>query len=163
MRDSLEWLVKDEMAMSGFGQNLAETLLPRDFVLLEGELGAGKTFLVRAAARALGVTESEPVTSPTFGLVHEYQGSYSIVHSDLYRVGRAEELDELGLPELLESDAISFVEWGRDFLDSLRSPDLCIEISFTAPEARRVCVSAGTPRGAQILGALSVALEPGTC
>jgi len=99
-------------------RRLALALESGDVVFLEGTLGAGKTFFVRAACRALGVPSRVPIQSPTFALVHEHEGRSRIVHADLYRLGDASELDELGLGELLEG-AVGFVEWGLRFGDAL--------------------------------------------
>lgn len=89
--------------------------LPR-LVLLTGEMGAGKTTLVRGMARAIGAPEDE-VSSPTFTLLHTYRGpKYTIHHLDLYRLEREEELLQLGLEELeSEPDALVLVEWGEKF------------------------------------------------
>lgn len=91
------------------GAKLATTLAPGDVVLIEGELGAGKTTLVRGAARALGVTG--PVTSPTFTIGQRYPAPVPIAHVDLFRVpGLAGEDPDL-LADYLRDDTISFVEW----------------------------------------------------
>ena len=91
------------------GAELAAALAPGDVVLIEGELGAGKTTLVRGAARALGVTG--PVTSPTFTIGQRYPAPVPIAHVDLFRVpGLAGEDPDL-LADYLRDDTISFVEW----------------------------------------------------
>jgi tRNA threonylcarbamoyladenosine biosynthesis protein TsaE len=91
------------------GARMAGELAPGDVVLIEGELGAGKTTLVRGAARALGVTD--PVTSPTFTIGQRYPGPVPVAHIDLYRVpGLAGEDPDL-LADYLRSDTIAFVEW----------------------------------------------------
>jgi tRNA threonylcarbamoyladenosine biosynthesis protein TsaE len=91
------------------GADLAATLRPGDVVLIEGELGAGKTTFVRGAARALGVTS--PVTSPTFTIGQRYQAPTPIAHLDLYRIGSlADEEPEL-LADYLGQETIGFVEW----------------------------------------------------
>lgn len=91
------------------GADLAPSLRPGDVVLIEGELGAGKTTFVRGAARALGVTG--PVTSPTFTIGQRYQAPVTVAHLDLYRIGAlADEEPEL-LADYLGPDAIGFVEW----------------------------------------------------
>jgi tRNA threonylcarbamoyladenosine biosynthesis protein TsaE len=92
-----------------FGAELAATLAPGDVVLVEGELGAGKTTLVRGAARALGVTA--PVTSPTFTIGQRYPGAVAVSHLDLFRLADLE-LEEPGLlSDYLGTDTIAFVEW----------------------------------------------------
>ncbi len=91
------------------GAKLAAALAPGDVVLIEGELGAGKTTLVRGAARALGVTA--PVTSPTFTIGQRYPAPVPVAHVDLFRIpGLAGEEPDL-LADYLRDDTISFVEW----------------------------------------------------
>jgi tRNA threonylcarbamoyladenosine biosynthesis protein TsaE len=93
----------------GFGHELARTLVPGDVVLVEGELGAGKTTFVRGAVRALGVTRA--VTSPTFTIGQRYRGSVPVAHLDLFRVGDLETEDPDLLAEYVRPDTIAFVEW----------------------------------------------------
>jgi len=94
------------------GQALALALQPGDTVLLVGDLGMGKTVFARGLAIGLGV-EPAQVRSPSFTLVNRYPGRLSVYHIDLYRVERAEDLDELGLDEILEGDGVSVVEWAE--------------------------------------------------
>ena len=100
------------------GERVSEMLLPTPkLVVLRGELGAGKTTLVKGIAAALGAAQAEDVTSPTFTLVHEYTGpSVRIYHLDLYRLETERELLTLGLDEMTDaSDALVLVEWGEKF------------------------------------------------
>lgn len=93
-----------------WGERLGTLLLPGDIVLLEGLLGAGKTCLARGIARSLGV--ADPVTSPTFTLINEYEGTRApVFHCDLYRLESEAELANLGLDEVFYDDGISIVEW----------------------------------------------------
>jgi tRNA threonylcarbamoyladenosine biosynthesis protein TsaE len=94
------------------GERLAERLCPGDTVLLSGSLGAGKTAFVRGVARGLGVDPAE-VRSPTFTLVNIYPGRFPVYHIDLYRIDRREELSELGLEEMIDSDGVALVEWAE--------------------------------------------------
>lgn len=90
---------------------LAEMAKPGDMFVLIGEMGAGKTFFAQQFGAALGVTE--PITSPTFNLLHNYQGGrLPMHHADLYRLERTGELADLGIAELIESGGIALVEWG---------------------------------------------------
>jgi tRNA threonylcarbamoyladenosine biosynthesis protein TsaE len=93
------------------GAALAPTLVPGDVVSLSGDLGAGKTVFVQGVAMALGVKGR--VTSPTFTLVHEYNGRYRIVHIDVYRLDSWQEVFELGFEELFDPEGIMLVEWGE--------------------------------------------------
>lgn len=112
---------------------LARTLAPLlavgDLLVLEGELGAGKTFFVRALCRALGVPSSIPITSPTFSLVHELAGRVPIVHADLYRLGDPDELRHLGLRERRD-DAILLVEWGAGHEEALGGGALHLSLDY---------------------------------
>ncbi|HVM42064.1 MAG TPA: tRNA (adenosine(37)-N6)-threonylcarbamoyltransferase complex ATPase subunit type 1 TsaE [Gemmatimonadales bacterium] len=103
----------DEAALERFGAELAGRLRPPPpvVVAIGGELGTGKTTLVRAIARALGVRE--PVTSPTFALVHRYAGTgVTIYHVDAYRLRRAADAADLGLDDMLaEPDSVVLIEW----------------------------------------------------
>lgn len=93
------------------GASLAPLLIPGDVVSLSGDLGAGKTAFVQGVASALGVAER--VTSPSFVIVHHYEGAYPIVHMDVYRLNSFQEVLDLGFEELLDPEAILFVEWGE--------------------------------------------------
>jgi len=100
------------------GERIAEILLPAPkLVVLRGEVGAGKTTLVKGIAAALGAADEEDVTSPTFTLVHEYAGpKVRVYHLDLYRLETERELATLGIDEMAEEpDALVLVEWGERF------------------------------------------------
>jgi tRNA threonylcarbamoyladenosine biosynthesis protein TsaE len=135
------------------GAALGGVLAPGDLLLLEGDLGAGKTFLVRAIARALGVPSALRVTSPTFALVHEHAGSVPIVHADLYRLGAPDELIELGLVERIGGDAVVLVEWGARFAEELGGQGLWVQLSLAA-HGRSARVEARGARGEALLTGL---------
>ncbi len=99
------------------GATLAEILKPPMLVILRGEVGAGKTTLVKGIAAALGAAVEEDVTSPTFTLVHEYENErVHLFHLDLYRLETEEQIAVLGLDEMLaEPNALVLVEWGERF------------------------------------------------
>src|SRR6202045_351938 len=99
-----------------FGRTLGELLAPPKLVLLRGDLGAGKTTLVKGIAAAFEAAAEEDVTSPTFTLVHEYRGPRAnLYHIDLYRIDTQRELETLGLDDLREQNSILLVEWGEKF------------------------------------------------
>jgi tRNA threonylcarbamoyladenosine biosynthesis protein TsaE len=99
-----------------FGRKLAAELSPPLIVLLRGDLGVGKTTLVKGIAEGFEAARAEDVTSPTFTLVHEYLGPLvTLYHIDLYRIDTARELETLGLDDLLAPNCILLVEWGEKF------------------------------------------------
>ncbi|MFZ9401866.1 MAG: tRNA (adenosine(37)-N6)-threonylcarbamoyltransferase complex ATPase subunit type 1 TsaE [Ilumatobacteraceae bacterium] len=118
---------------------IAAELRPRDVLLLTGDLGAGKTTFTKALCTALGVTDA--VTSPTFTLVHEYVGGrLTVVHSDLYRLERTGELDDLGLDDARRRGAVLVVEWGDLVLDAFDDA-LVIAFAHAGGDARSITVS----------------------
>lgn len=127
----------DEDATGRLARAIAGALRVGDLVLLEGPLGAGKTFFVREVARALGVPDEVAITSPTFALVHEYpEATPPLVHADLYRLSDPFELDDLGLRDRLD-DAIVMIEWGERFVDALGDPALIVRLALGAGESVR--------------------------
>ena len=113
-----------------FGRTLAELLEPPKLVLLRGDLGAGKTTLVKGIAAAFQAAAEEDVTSPTFTLVHEYRGPRAnLYHIDLYRVDTPRELETLGLDDLRSENSVLLIEWGEKFprLQRERDVEICLE------------------------------------
>ncbi len=133
------------------GAELAADLQPGDVVLVRGELGAGKTTLVRGAARALGVID--PVTSPTFGIGHRYRGSeVTVAHLDLYRLAGLEHEAPGLLEDYLTADSIAFVEWPEEGSPALEEARAQVTITHGGGDLRRIEVleahelEAGVPR-----------------
>jgi tRNA threonylcarbamoyladenosine biosynthesis protein TsaE len=141
-------------ATQRLGKALAACLRAGDLVVLEGDLGAGKTFLVRAVARALGVPAEIAITSPTFTLVNEYVTEVPLLHSDLYRLGDADELTELGLTERIGHDAIVLVEWGERFCSALGGEGLWLWLAY-AEQGRSARLEARGDRGEALLSRLA--------
>jgi len=120
----MERFLADDAATAAFGAELAASLVPGDIVVLNGDLGAGKTALARAVIRTLVGDASMDVPSPTFALVQPYDApSGPVLHADLYRLGDPREVDELGL--LDNPAAIVLVEWAS------RAPELEAAASMT--------------------------------
>jgi tRNA threonylcarbamoyladenosine biosynthesis protein TsaE len=119
------------------GARVAERLRPGDVVLLSGDLGAGKTTLIRGACRALGV--SGPVTSPTFTIGQRYQGGrLPISHLDLYRLESLEDEDPALLDDYLRPDGVAFVEWPGAGEGRLGRPALEVRLAHVGEESRRI-------------------------
>jgi tRNA threonylcarbamoyladenosine biosynthesis protein TsaE len=125
-----------------FGRTLAEMLAPPKLVLLRGDLGAGKTTLVKGIAAAFEAAQEEDVTSPTFTLIHEYRGPHAnLYHIDLYRIDTQRELDTLALDDLRSENSILLIEWGEKFARFVRERDVEIALERTGESARRIVVS----------------------
>jgi len=141
------------------GRVLAQMLGPGDLLVLEGGLGAGKTCLVQSIVHALGVPESQPVTSPTFEILHEFQGRLPIVHADLYRLDPSEPLEELGLLARIGADAVVLIEWGERFADQLGSGGVRVELSLGHGTERRCALHARGDSGYGLLQRLKTQLS----
>ncbi len=122
------------------GETLSELLRPPKLILLRGDLGAGKTTLVKGLAASLGAADLETVTSPTFTLLHEYKGhKVRIFHLDLYRIETEAELEGIGLWEIADaSDVLILVEWGERFAALLARADGEIAITPGENETERL-------------------------
>jgi tRNA threonylcarbamoyladenosine biosynthesis protein TsaE len=139
--DSLDLLAASPDDTRAIGEAVGALLEPGDVVSLTGDLGAGKTTFVQGAAAALGVVQ--PVLSPTFTLVREYEGTVPIHHVDVYRLERLQDVLDLGFEEMLEGEAVVFVEWG-DAIEALLPQDhLDVEIDIpNGEEGRAITVGA---------------------
>ncbi len=128
------------------GRKLARLLAPPQLLLLRGDLGTGKTTLVKGIAQALDAAEPEEVTSPTFTLLHEYDGvqdgkPVKLYHLDVYRLEGERQLETLGLDELLTPGALVLVEWGDKFKSIRKKSTGEIAIVSEGGDARRITVT----------------------
>lgn len=157
-----EFDLPDEPATQRLGRLLAPLLEPGIVVALDGDLGAGKTTLVRALLRALGHTG--PVKSPTYSLVEFYViSSLYFYHFDFYRFESPEEFFDAGLGEYFHDHAICLVEWPEKAQGSAPPSDVSFRFAF-AGEGRRVEGMAASQKGAQCLKALErIWREDGSC
>lgn len=145
----MEIELRDPEQQGDFGARLAGCLPVPCVLFLEGDLGAGKTTLTRGILRGLG--HAGPVRSPTYTLVEPYDlGSLQLYHLDLYRLGDPEELEYLGLRDLMRDDAIWVVEWPERGLGLLPLPDLRIRIAHL-PAGRHLVLSAESANGKEVL------------
>ena len=131
---------RSEAGTLNLGELITELLRPPKLVLLRGDLGAGKTTLVKGIAAALGATDPEAVTSPTFTLVHEYSTRRTrIFHLDLYRLETEAQLEGVGLWEIADAgDALVLVEWGERFPSLVARADAEITITPGENETERL-------------------------
>jgi tRNA threonylcarbamoyladenosine biosynthesis protein TsaE len=141
VRKRLESLSAEETM--AIGRKLADKLKAGDVITLSGVLGAGKTTLVKGVALSLGITE--PVTSPTFTLIQEYEGRLPLYHVDLYRIGEADEVEDLGLEEYLSGPGVTLIEWPDKAASFLPPHTVHVEISVREG-GRRECIIEGMDR-----------------
>lgn len=122
-----------------FGRALVGDLKPPTMILLRGDLGAGKTTLVKGIAEGFSAASQDDVTSPTFTLIHEYRGSNIIVyHIDLYRVDTPRELETLALDDLVADNSILLIEWGEKFPNLVRDCDMEITLQRMGENERKI-------------------------
>lgn len=137
-----EYTTKSAEETIALGRELASLLAPPKLVILRGDLGAGKTTLVKGIAHAFEAAEEADVTSPTFTLIHEYRGpSATLYHIDLYRVDTQRELDTLALDDLMSEGSVLLIEWGEKFARFERERDVEIVLERTGENERRVRVT----------------------
>ncbi len=120
------------------GERLGRVLDAGDVVLLDGELGAGKTLFVQGLARGLGVARDRRVASPTFTLINEHPARVPLYHMDLYRIADPEELIEIGAREYFEGAGVSVVEWAERLGHLKPKSFLEIKIEITGENERRL-------------------------
>jgi len=139
----IELVTASAAETEAFGGALARLLRPGDVVLVRGELGSGKTTLVRGACRELGIVE--PVTSPTFTIGHLYRGALTVAHLDLYRftgLGPA----EWGDLEPYFDGTVAFVEWPEAGVRALPAARLTLTLEHVGPDERRIAAASGDGR-----------------
>lgn len=131
-----------ESCTSELGSQIAKRLVAGDILAMWGDLGAGKTFLARSIARALGVPPSIPVTSPTFTFINEYRGVIPIYHLDLYRLADPDEIDTLPWREALYGTGVAMIEWPERLGRQLPEERFDIQLTIVAEESRSVEIGA---------------------
>ncbi len=142
-----------------FGRRLGALLRADDVVTLSGDLGAGKTCLVKGVAEGLGILD--PVTSPTFNILLVHRGRLTLNHFDLYRLDRAEQLEDIDFFGSLESGGASFVEWGERFPEALPADHMAVTITITGDDQRTLELVGGGPRSESLAEAWRAACAAG--
>ena len=126
---------------------------------MSGDLGSGKTAFVQGLAKGLDVSEEYYVTSPTFTLINEYPGRYPLYHVDLYRIEYLIELDDIGLDEILLTDAVIAVEWAEKLSNDALSNHLQLQFEILSESTRRIDLFACGHPAAKLLKALECKLQ----
>ena len=141
MRNSMRYLTHGPEETEALGQQLAAGLRPGDIIAFYGDLGAGKTAFTRGLARGLGITE--PVTSPTYTIVNEYlTGRMPLFHFDMYRLGSADELFEIGWEDYLVRGGVCAVEWSELVEDALEDA-ITVCIRRLGDQEREITIEGG--------------------
>jgi tRNA threonylcarbamoyl adenosine modification protein YjeE len=144
----------DEGCLEQLALRLVEALPPQAFVALEGDLGAGKTTLVKHIAAAAGIDPVE-IVSPTFGLIHEHHGPRGrLIHADMYRLSDPAELGETGWDDAVAEPGWVFVEWPQRIANALPADRLDLSIRIVTPMTRTLVFTARGPRHAAVVAAL---------
>ena len=139
-----EFTTKSPEETIALGRDLASSLSPPKLVVLRGDLGAGKTTLVKGIAEGFSAASQDDVTSPTFTLIHEYRGpSATIYHIDLYRVDTQRELETLGLDDLMNDNSVLLIEWGEKFERFVTEQNVEIAIGRTGQDCRNIRITIG--------------------
>ena len=137
-----EFITHSAEETTDLGRRLAAELAPPRLVVLSGDLGAGKTTLIKGIAEGFQAASQENVTSPTFTLIHEYRGAgVNLYHVDLYRVDTQRELDTLGLDDLFDENSVVLIEWGEKFARFLRERDVEITIERLGGNDRKIILT----------------------
>lgn len=136
MDKEFNFISKSPAQTAAFGKKLAELLPIPALVLLKGDLGTGKTLIIKAAVKELGYQGE--VTSPTFNLVQEYSAEPEIIHMDLYRLNQRQELLEIGFEDYLDREAVVFIEWPELALSLLPADFIFINLEKISPAERRI-------------------------
>lgn len=128
------------------GRAIGKLLAPPKFLILRGDLGAGKTTLVKGIAEELEAADADEVTSPTFTLIHEYEGvrdgqPVRLYHLDLYRIENERQLDTLGLDDLTGPDSVVLVEWGEKFPSVVSRSNGEIAMTSTGGDTRKITLT----------------------
>lgn len=142
----------------GLGRLLGGLLREPLIIRLCGDLGAGKTCLTQGVAAGLGVAAEEPVTSPSYTLLNQYQGRLALNHFDLYRLRQEDDLIDLGFEDTLDAEAITVIEWADRFAN-VAGEGLLIRFGLPGGEQRRLHFQAFGPGAELVLAALARAWE----
>jgi len=137
--ETREFITHSPEETIALGRSLAGVLAPPKIVVLRGDLGAGKTTLIKGIAEAFHAASEEDVTSPTFTLIHEYRGPEALLyHIDLYRVDTPRQLETLGLDDLVAENSVLLIEWGEKFERFERECDVEIALERVGESERGV-------------------------
>ena len=133
--------LRNECETIKLGEQIAEAVKPGMTIAMVGDLGAGKTTMSRAIIQALGV--DEPVTSPTFTIVNEYEGNLPIYHFDVYRLSDVSELQEIGYEEYINGNGVCIIEWANLIAEELPLDSVIVTLKYSEDTLTRDCYVEG--------------------
>ncbi len=141
------------------GQTLGAGIHQSTIIALTGDLGSGKTAFVQGLAKGLGVSEKYYITSPTFSLINEYPGRHPFFHVDLYRIEHLYELEEIGLDEVFQEDAVIAIEWAEKLSKDTLSSHLELYLRITGENTRKIEIFAYGHPTVNLLKTLQIQLQ----
>ena len=141
------------------GRTLGAIIQQPTIIALSGDLGSGKTALVQGLAKGLDVSDAYYITSPTFTLINEYPGRFALYHVDLYRIDNPIELQDVGLDEVLQADAVIAIEWAEKLAKDILPDYLHLQLDIIGESIRRASFFAYGHPAANLLKALESQLE----
>lgn len=148
-QDTLDFISHSARQTGRFGARLGRLLAPGDLVLLDGPIGAGKTVMAQGIARGLGVCD--PVVSPTFTIVREYNGRLPLYHIDLYRLHPGSQLESIGIEDYLYSNGIVVIEWPDRAGALLPAEQLCIQLKVISTGKRGIRMIPASNRARELV------------
>lgn len=144
-------ITRNEEETVALGRRLGFLLKASDFIALEGELGTGKTRFVQGVAAALEVDPAEPVTSPTYAILHIHSGRLPLYHFDLYRLSGDEDATQLGFAEYFYGDGVSLAEWADRLHEEMPAERLTISFSHLGGDKRQISFTAAGARYEELM------------
>ena len=141
---SREWTTHSSEETIQLGREIGRKLNAPTLILLSGDLGAGKTTLTKGITSGAGAAREDEVTSPTFTLVHKYDGRSRVYHVDLYRIADAHDLETLGLEDVFTEKALMIVEWPEKLSIRTDWPVIRIQLEHVSDDTRRIVMSEDT-------------------
>lgn len=137
----MTYITNSEAETEALGAKIAESLPDGAVVAFFGELGSGKTAFVRGMARGMGIDTL--VNSPTFTIVNEYEGARSLFHFDMYRLGSADELFDIGWDDYLARGGVCAVEWSENVAEAFDGSEIVVRFEKTGGDGRRITIEGG--------------------
>jgi len=146
-----EMMTRSPIDARRLGEQIGTACVPGSIIALTGALGCGKTTIIQGLASGLGVPEDDYITSPTFTLINEYSGRHPLFHVDLYRLEHPDEIEDIGIYDLLAGEGTVAVEWADRLPGLIEQSDLHIASEILTDAKRKLRLSARTPDALKLL------------